>query len=40
MEAEVFPVEAQAVTRLPTAAAWVIQAVMPKSLNEPVGLLP
>ena len=32
--------EAQAVTRLPTAAACVMHAVMPRSLNEPVGLFP
>ena len=40
MEAEVLPVDAQAVTRLPSTAACVMHAVIPKSLNEPVGLLP
>ena len=40
MEAEVLPVEAQAMTRLPNMRAAVTHAVIPKSLNEPVGLLP
>src|SRR5579862_906399 len=40
MEAEVLPVEAQAITRLPNIRAAVTHAVIPKSLNEPVGLLP
>ena len=40
MEEEVLPVEAQATMRTPRESARVMQAVMPRSLNEPVGLLP
>jgi hypothetical protein len=40
MEEDVLPVEAQATLRIPREAARVMQAVIPKSLNDPVGLLP
>ena len=35
-----FPVEAHATMRIPRASARVMHAVMPRSLKEPVGLLP
>ena len=39
-EAEVFPVEAQTTARAPSSSALDIATVMPRSLNEPVGLAP
>src|SRR5215213_8856398 len=39
-EAEVFPVEAHATTRAPTALAWLTPTVIPRSLNDAVGLCP
>jgi hypothetical protein len=36
----VLPVLAQITARLPSAIARVIATVIPRSLNEPVGLLP
>src|SRR5215472_11856570 len=38
--ADVLPVDAQITVRAPRAAASVTATVMPRSLNEPVGLLP
>ena len=40
MEAEVFPVEAQATAVAPARTAWVTATVMPRSLKEPVGFSP
>ena len=40
MEAEVLPVEAQTTALAPSRTATEIAAVMPRSLNEPVGLSP
>ena len=40
IEAEVFPVEAQATHLKPRSLATLIAAVMPVSLNEPVGFMP
>ena len=40
MEEDVLPVEAQATMRMPREAARVMQAVIPRSLKDPVGLLP
>mgnify|MGYP003543495847 CR=1 FL=1 len=37
-EAAVLPVLAQITVCAPSATAWVMAAVMPRSLNEPVGL--
>ena len=39
-EAEVFPVEAHMTARLPDSRAFDTANVMPRSLNEPVGLSP
>ena len=39
-EAEVLPVDAQMMALLPSPAACVTATVMPRSLNEPVGLDP
>ena len=39
-DALVLPVLAQMTARAPRAAAWVIATVMPRSLNDPVGLAP
>ena len=39
-EAAVFPVEAQMADRAPACTAWLMAAVMPRSLKEPVGLAP
>jgi len=38
--AEVFPVEAQMTAREPISSAFEIAIVIPRSLNEPVGLNP
>jgi hypothetical protein len=40
MAAEVFPVEAQATHLYPRSTATEIAAVIPVSLNEPVGFMP
>jgi hypothetical protein len=40
IDAEVFPVEAQTTACAPSASATEIATVMPRSLNEPVGLSP
>src|ERR1035437_4758028 len=40
MEAEVFPVDAQATHAKPRSLATLIAAVMPVSLKEPVGFIP
>jgi len=40
MDDDVLPVEAQATMRTPRETARVMHAVIPRSLNEPVGLLP
>jgi len=37
-DADVFPVDAQATARAPVRLAWVIATVIPRSLNDPVGL--
>src|SRR5579884_4005246 len=39
-DADVFPVLAHTTARLPSSSAFVIASVMPRSLNEPVGLAP
>jgi hypothetical protein len=39
-EAEVLPVEAQMIAREPVSSAFEIATVIPRSLNEPVGLNP
>src|SRR5664279_176512 len=39
-EAEVLPVDAQITALAPRAAAWVSATVIPRSLNDPVGLAP
>jgi hypothetical protein len=39
-EAEVLPVEAQMTARAPISSALEMATVMPRSLNEPVGLNP
>ena len=38
--AEVFPVDAQITALAPSSAAFEIAIVIPRSLNEPVGLMP
>ena len=40
MEADVFPVEAQATQRNPSRRATDAAIVMPVSLNDPVGFMP
>ena len=37
-EAEVLPVDAQATAVAPMRRAWVTPTVIPRSLNDPVGL--
>ena len=39
-EAEVFPVDAQTTARAPAPAATLRATVIPRSLNDPVGLAP
>ena len=39
-EADVLPVEAQMIALLPASTAFETATVMPRSLNEPVGLAP
>ena len=39
-DAEVLPVDAQATTLAPSSAAFEIETVMPRSLNDPVGFAP
>ena len=39
-DAEVFPVDAQITAEAPSSTAFVIAMVIPRSLNEPVGLAP
>ena len=40
MDADVLPVETQATRRMPRRRAWATPAVIPLSLNDPVGLKP
>jgi hypothetical protein len=40
MDADVFPVEAQATQRKPASRAKVAATVIPVSLNDPVGFIP
>ena len=39
-DADVFPVDAQITAFAPSSAAFEIAMVMPRSLNDPVGLIP